>query len=148
MLKFDFLEKFLGLVSPPHFVYVFSRKFIIMLYSINWSNFIVWLCFPFQIWRNMSIKTVCNSGSDFINFENNLIFLDQVVFLHGQKVKTKIWISRKQKYFLTWNKKHFSWFSNGFHLPRIVLECAIKFCNSNSLLFEYLVEIYLWSTKF
>ena len=90
MLKFDFLEKFLGLVSPPHFVYAFSRKFIIMLYSINWSNFIVWLCFHFQIWRNMSIKTVCNSGSDFINFENNLIFLDQVVFLHGQKVKTKI----------------------------------------------------------
>ena len=90
MLKFDFLEKFLGLVSPPYFVYVFSRKFIIMLYSINWSNFIVWLCFPFQIWRNMSIKTVCNSDSDFINFENNLIFLDQVVFLHGQKVKTKI----------------------------------------------------------
>ena len=90
MLKFDFLEKFLGLVSPPHFVYVFSRKFIIMLYSINWSNFIVWLCFPLQIWRNMSIETVCNSGCDFINFENNLIFLDQVVFLHSQKVKTKI----------------------------------------------------------
>ena len=26
MLNFDFLEKSLGIVSPPHFVYDFSRK--------------------------------------------------------------------------------------------------------------------------
>ena len=35
MLKFDFLEKGVGIVSPPHFVYNFSRKMFIMLHSIN-----------------------------------------------------------------------------------------------------------------
>ena len=37
MLNFDFLEKekSLGIVSPPHFVYDFSRKNFLMLDSIN-----------------------------------------------------------------------------------------------------------------
>ena len=35
MLSFNFLEKNLGLVSPPHFVYDFSIKMFVMLHSIN-----------------------------------------------------------------------------------------------------------------
>ena len=35
MLNFDFSEKGLGLVSPPHFVYDFSRKMILTLHAIN-----------------------------------------------------------------------------------------------------------------
>ena len=34
MLNFD-LKKGLGLVSTPHFVYDFSRKMFLMLYSMN-----------------------------------------------------------------------------------------------------------------
>ena len=34
MLNFDFLEKVLGIVSPPHFVYDFSRK-MFLFYSIT-----------------------------------------------------------------------------------------------------------------
>ena len=34
MLNFDFLEKGVGLVSPPHFLYEFSRKMFLMLYLI------------------------------------------------------------------------------------------------------------------
>ena len=30
MLNFDFLEKGMGIVCPPHFVYDFSRKMFIM----------------------------------------------------------------------------------------------------------------------
>ena len=45
MLNFHFSEKGLGLVSPPHFVYDFSRKIFLMLHSINWPNFIVWFAF-------------------------------------------------------------------------------------------------------
>ena len=41
MVNFDFLEKGLGIVSPPHFVNDFSRKMVLMLYSNNWPNFIV-----------------------------------------------------------------------------------------------------------
>ena len=35
MLNFNFLEKGLGLVSPLHFVYDFSRKMFHILHSIN-----------------------------------------------------------------------------------------------------------------
>ena len=34
MLKFDFIVKDLGIVSPPFFVYGFSRKMFFILYSI------------------------------------------------------------------------------------------------------------------
>ena len=33
--KFDFLEKRMGVVSPPHFVFDLSRKMFLMLYFIN-----------------------------------------------------------------------------------------------------------------
>ena len=42
MLNINFLEKVLGLVSPPHFMYDFSRKVFLMFFSINWQNFIPW----------------------------------------------------------------------------------------------------------
>ena len=35
MLDFDFLEKGLGIVAPPHFVCGFSSKMFLRLYSIN-----------------------------------------------------------------------------------------------------------------
>ena len=35
MFNFDFSEKYLRVVYPPHFVYNFSRKMFPMLYSIN-----------------------------------------------------------------------------------------------------------------
>ena len=38
MLTFLFLEKDLGILSPAHFVYVFSRKMFLILYSINLPN--------------------------------------------------------------------------------------------------------------
>ena len=38
MFIFEFLEKVLGIVSPPHFVYDFFRKMFLTLYSINWPN--------------------------------------------------------------------------------------------------------------
>ena len=59
MLNFDFLEKSLGIVSPPHFLYDFPRKMFLMLYPISWPNFIVWLPFLFEILVNMYIGIVC-----------------------------------------------------------------------------------------
>ena len=35
MLDVDFLDKGLGIVSPPHFEYDFSTTMSLMLYSIN-----------------------------------------------------------------------------------------------------------------
>ena len=58
-LNFNFSEKSLALVSPPHFVYDFSRKMFLMLHSINWPNFIVWLPLLLEILGNMCITIVC-----------------------------------------------------------------------------------------
>ena len=73
MLKFDNLQKGLGIVSPPHFVYDFSRKMFFMLYSVNWPNFITWLSLLHGILGNMCNLIICFPGSDVINFEINPI---------------------------------------------------------------------------
>ena len=59
MLNFDFLDKGLGIVSAAHFVYDFSTKMFLMLYSINWPNFIAWLPLLLEILGNMYIAIVC-----------------------------------------------------------------------------------------
>ena len=59
MLNFKFSEKGLGLVSSPNFVDDFLRKMFLMLYSINWLKFIVWLPLLPEIMSNMSITIIC-----------------------------------------------------------------------------------------
>ena len=75
MPNFGFSEKGLEIVSPPHFVYDFSRKIFLMLYSINWPNFIVWLSLLLHILGNMGIAIARFPGCDDLNFEINVIFL-------------------------------------------------------------------------
>ena len=63
----------------------------LMLYSINWSNFIPWLRLVLDILGNMCIKIVRFPSYDVINFGIDLIFLIKL-FLHvsknsGQKSK-------------------------------------------------------------
>ena len=43
MLNFSVVENGLWIVSLPHFLYDFLRNVFLMLYSINWQNFIAWL---------------------------------------------------------------------------------------------------------
>ena len=90
MLNFDFLEKNLGIVSPPHFVYDFSKKIFFMLYFTNWSNFIASLSLLLDILINMCIAIACFPGCNVRNFEIKLIFPIKPFFLHDQKVKTKL----------------------------------------------------------
>ena len=59
MVNFAFLDKGLGIISPLHFVYDFSTKVFLMLYSINWSKFIVWFPLLLEILGNMCIAIVC-----------------------------------------------------------------------------------------
>ena len=58
MLNFYFLEKGLRIVSLPHFVYDFSGKMFLVLYSINLSKFIVWLPLLLEILLNMCVGIV------------------------------------------------------------------------------------------
>ena len=80
MFKFDILEKGLGIVSPPYFVYVFSRIMFLMLYSISWPNFIAWLLLLLEILGNVCRVIVCYSGWNVINFKINLFFLIKPLF--------------------------------------------------------------------
>ena len=57
--NFHFLEEGLGLVFPLHFVYNFSRKMFLMLYSINLPDLIVWLSLFLEILSYMCIASVC-----------------------------------------------------------------------------------------
>ena len=52
------LDKGLGKVSPAHVVYDFSTKMFLMLYCINWANFIAWLPLRHEILGSMSIHIV------------------------------------------------------------------------------------------
>ena len=98
MFNFDFLGKGLEVVSPPHFVYDFSRKMFLILYYINWPNFIVWLSLGHEILDNVYIAISCFPGCDIINFESNFLS-NQAFFLHDQKVETKTETSWEQKRF-------------------------------------------------
>ena len=104
----------LELVSLPHFLHKFWRVIFLLLYSINWQNFIVWLPLICEILDNMCIAIVCKPGFDLMNFEFNLFFPIKAFFLFDQNVVTKTEISWEWKELLKWNKKHFSSFLKGF----------------------------------
>ena len=90
MFKLNFSEKNLRLVSPLHFVYDFWGKVFLMLYSINWPNFLVWLPLLLEILGNMCITIVCWPGCDVIRFETNLIFLIKPFFYKTKKSRQKL----------------------------------------------------------
>ena len=75
MLNLNFSEKGLGLISTLHFVYNVSTKMFLMLYSTNWSNFIVWMPLFLEIMDNICVVIICQPGCDVIKFQINIIFL-------------------------------------------------------------------------
>ena len=99
MPNFGFLEKSLGIISLPHFVYDFSKKMFLMLYSINWPNFIAWLPLLLEILVNMCIAIVCWPGCDAIDFKINLIFLIKPFSYKTKKSRQKIKYLENEKSF-------------------------------------------------
>ena len=89
MLNFDILEKGLGIVCPPHFVCDFSRKMFLMLYSINWPNFIALLPLYLEILINICIAIVYYPGCQVIDFEINLLFLIKPFSYMTKKLRQK-----------------------------------------------------------
>ena len=59
MLNIYFLQKDLGLVYPPYFVYNVLRKIYLTLYSINWPKSIVCLPLLLEILGNMCVQFIC-----------------------------------------------------------------------------------------
>ena len=62
----------------------------LMLYFINWSNFIVWLLLLLEIFDNMCMAIVCFPGCDVMNFEINLILLIKILIILRKKRVLKV----------------------------------------------------------
>ena len=103
----------LEMFSLPHFLHDFWRKIYLLLHSINWPSFIVWLHLIWQILSNMCIVIVCYPGYDVMNFKINLF--NQAVFSTWPKCQGKNLIILRKKELLRWNKHHFSPFLEGYH---------------------------------
>ena len=122
--------KGLGIVSPPYFWCAFTRKMFLILCSISWLNFIVWLPLLFEVLGNMCIAIVCFPGCEVINFKIDLIFLWNR-FSTWPQFKTKIWKSLERKEILRWNKKYLLSFLKSFQMSKIVSEFRVHLFNVN-----------------
>ena len=133
MLNFEFSEKGLRLVSPPHFVYDFSRKIFLMFYVTNWPNFIVWLTIIFKIIRNMCIVIVCEPGCDVINLKLTSSF-QLICFPLWPKSQNKNLNILRMKELFKWNKKYFPSFLKVFQPPRPISYPHTTFKNPFALI--------------
>ena len=123
--QFLLLEKGLRIVFLPYFKYDFSRKMFLMLYSINWQNFIVWLPLLFQILVNMCIAILFYQVVTSYNTSNQAVFLhDQIVLDVILKILRtgRAWKKDEGKYI-------FHHFQRDFRCQKLsqTLECAFKF---------------------
>ena len=62
-------------IPPPMLSAWFLKEVFLLLYSMNWSNFMVNQSLLREILGNMCIEIVCYSACDVINFEISPIFL-------------------------------------------------------------------------
>ena len=121
--------------SHPHFVYDFSWKMFVMLCSIDWPNFSVWLSL-LEILGNICIAIVYFADCDAINLKINLIFLIKVIiFLHDQNVKTKI--SWEEKELVRWNKKDFQFPKIASYILKQTCRFQLEVCLS---MYDILVD--------
>ena len=90
MLNFNFSEKGMGLVFPPHFEHDFSRKMFLILHFINWPNYIVWLPLLLEILANICITLVLLTRLWRIKIEINLIFLIKPFWYMTEKSRQKL----------------------------------------------------------
>ena len=87
---FYLIKKRSGTSLPVTFSASFFKQKFRTWYSINWPNLIAWLPLILEILANICVVIICLPVCDAINVENNLSFLIRPVFLHSQKVRTKI----------------------------------------------------------
>ena len=82
-IQFWLFGKELGLVFPPLLWTLFQEKMFLMLYSINWPNFIVWYSLLFKILGNMCIAVFLYEQKlkiIFKHYENKKSFYNEMVF--------------------------------------------------------------------
>ena len=111
ILNFDFLEKGLGIVPLPYFENDFSRKMVLMLYSSNWPNFIIWFPLLLEYWPSCVLQ----------------LFVNQVVTSYILRLKLVSAIIKFLFFFTKWSpfKSYEKCFS--FHLKSSIRSRDIQF---------------------
>ena len=117
---FDFLEKSLEIVSPPHFVYVFLLRLYLCtlltdqilfpdcLYFLRY-----WLIYVLQLFVNQVVMS---------KILKLILSFWSSCFLISWKIQDT---NLEWEEVLSWNKRHFSSFLNGFHLSEIVSDLRV-----------------------
>ena len=127
--NFDFSGIGLGIFSTP---FQSSRKMFFMLYSINWTNFIVWLPVLLKILGNMLIAIVCFPDCDVMNFEINIIFLSGPFFYMAKKWRQKFKYSENEKRFFIVFNRAFSCQKFKVQLLKIIKDSLTKILDYKS----------------
>ena len=78
--QFPFFRRGSGNVSPPHFVYNFSRN-ISPCYIL--LNDLISLPLPLEVLGNMCITVVCFPSCDIINLNLNLLLIKPLFYMTG-----------------------------------------------------------------
>ena len=78
-------------------MYYFSRNIFLLLYYINWLNFIVWLPLLLEILAYMCIVIICSPVCDIINFGITHSFLNKPFFYITKKFQQNLSISRTKR---------------------------------------------------
>ena len=89
----------------------------LMLYSINWQNFIVWLALPLEILQ-LYITIVCLRGCDVIKFEIDLVFLIKPFCYMTKKSRQKFKYLENEKSFWGQIKSILKWLLVVKNYPR------------------------------
>ena len=93
----------LELVSLSHFLYDFWRKIFIVLYSVNWANFSVWLLFLLEI-LDILQYVYCNYlFSSLQKFKTSKILKLLLAFFHHADPRVSLWKWLFQKFVLPCN---------------------------------------------
>ena len=118
---------------PVLFFPWFLKKVISHRIFYQLTNFHCLIAF-LEILCNMCMVVVCCPGFDVISFEINLSFFIKL-FSHMKNIRTKIWISEKQKELLRWNEKHFSFLTVFFFfsLKQIKHSSLFDACDRTSM---------------
>ena len=121
--QFSFFRQDLGIVSPPHFLYV-SRKILLVLYSTNWRNF--WLPLLLELLDSVCIIIVCFPRCDVINFEIKLILLIKQFFYLTKTSRQNLNILRTKRASKGEIKRFFHHFWRAFRCQKLslILECT------------------------
>ena len=83
----------------PHSVNDFTRKVFLMLYYINWPNFVVFFLLLLKIFDNICFSIACFQACDVINSEIKLVFLVKLFCYMTKKSRQKFKYIENEKSF-------------------------------------------------